>query len=93
MKTFQLYGAELAFGRLVYTYQLQRGALFKGTYLGGSLEYGRVADPLVESNPSGWQTGGSLFIAVDTPLGPVYLAYGAATGGNHSAYFFLGHPL
>jgi NTE family protein len=93
LKTFQLYGAELAFGRLVYTYQLQRGALFKGTYLGGSLEYGRVADPLVESNPSGWQTGGSLFVAVDTPLGPVYLAYGAATGGNHSAYFFLGRPL
>jgi NTE family protein len=92
-KTFQLYGSELAFGRLVYTYQLQRGALFKGTYLGGSLEYGRVGDPLVTSNPSGWQTGGSLFIAVDTPLGPVYLAYGAATGGNHSAYFFLGRPL
>jgi len=93
LKTFQLYGAELAFGRMVYTYQLQRGALFRGTYLGASLEYGRVRDPLVKDNPSGWQTGGSFFIAVDTPLGPVYLAYGAATGGNHSAYFFLGRPL
>ena len=91
-KTFQLYGSELAFGRLVYTYQLERAALFQGTYLGASLEYGRVREPLVPSNPSGWQTGGSLFIAVDTPIGPVYLAYGVATGGNHSAYFYLGRP-
>jgi NTE family protein len=89
-KTFQLYGANLAFGRLVYTYQLDRGAFFKGTYLGASLESGRVGTPLVATNPSTWQTGGSLFVAVDTPLGPVYLAYGAATGGNRSAYFFLG---
>jgi NTE family protein len=89
-KTFQLYGSQLAFGRLVYTYQLDRGAFFRGTYLGASLESGRVRDPVVTTNPSDWQTGGSLFIAVDTPLGPVYLAYGSATGGNRSAYFFLG---
>jgi len=89
-KTFQLYGADLAFGRLIYTYQLDRGKLFQGAYLGASLEHGRVRNPLVETNPSGWQTGGSIFVAVDTPLGPVYLAYGAATGGNRSAYFYLG---
>ncbi len=89
-KTFQLYGAELAFGRLVYTYQLDRGAFFKGTYLGASLESGRVRNPVVTTNPADWQTGGSVFVAVDTPLGPIYLAYGAATGGNRSAYLFLG---
>jgi len=91
-KTFQLYGAELAFGRLIYTYQLERAALFQGAYLGASLEYGRVREPVVPTNPSGWQTGGSLFVAVDTPIGPVYLAYGVATGGNRSAYFYLGRP-
>lgn len=89
-KTFQLYGAELAFGRLVYTYQLDRGAFFKGTYLGASLESGRVRNPVITTNPTDWQTGGSMFVAVDTPLGPIYLAYGAATGGNRSAYLFLG---
>jgi NTE family protein len=89
-KTFQLYGAELGFGRLVYMYQLDRGAFFKGMYLGTSIESGWVRDPVVTTNPTGWQTGGSVFFAVDTPLGPVYLAYGAATGGNRSAYFFLG---
>lgn len=89
-KTFQLYGAQLAFGRLIYTYQLDRGGFFKGAYLGGSLEYGRVRDPVVTTNPTDWQTGGSIFVAVDTPLGPVYLAYGVATGGNRSAYFYVG---
>jgi NTE family protein len=33
---------------------------------------------------------GSLFLGLDTPLGPLYLAYGRAEGGNDSAYFFLG---
>jgi len=89
-KTFQLYGAQLAFGRLIYSYQLDRGGFFKGAYLGGSLEYGRVRDPVVTTNPTDWQTGGSIFVAVDTPLGPVYLAYGMATGGNRSAYFYVG---
>jgi len=89
-KTFQLYGSELAFGRLVYSYQLDRGAFFRGMYVGASVESGRVRNPVVSTNPSDWQTGGSVFFAMDTPLGPVYLAYGAATGGNRSAYFFLG---
>jgi NTE family protein len=33
---------------------------------------------------------GSLFVVVDTLLGPVYLAYGAAEGGRESFYLFLG---
>ncbi len=33
---------------------------------------------------------GSGFLGVDLPLGPAYLAYGHAEGGNDSAYFFPG---
>ncbi len=33
---------------------------------------------------------GSGFTGVDTPLAPVYLAYGHAEGGNDSVYLFLG---
>ncbi len=33
---------------------------------------------------------GSAFLGVDTPLGPAYLGYGIAEGGNTAAYFFLG---
>jgi NTE family protein len=37
-------------------------------------------------------TSGSLIIAADTVLGPVYFAYGIAEGDNRSFYFFLGKP-
>ena len=33
---------------------------------------------------------GSAFLGSETPLGPIYLAYGYAEGGNHSAYLFIG---
>jgi NTE family protein len=91
-KTFQLYGSDLQFGRATYLYRLSEGALFQGAYLGFSLEAGRVAKPLVQTNDPGWQQGGSLFVAADTPLGPVYVGYGIASGGNRSAYFLLGRP-
>ena len=35
---------------------------------------------------------GSLFVGLDSPVGPVYLAYGHAEGGNDSVYLFLGQP-
>ena len=34
----------------------------------------------------------SAFVAVDTPIGPVYLAYGRAAAWLGSFYFFLGRP-
>ncbi|MCL4801129.1 MAG: patatin-like phospholipase family protein [Burkholderiales bacterium] len=91
-KTFQLYGSDLQFGRAAYLYRLAQGGFFEGAYLGASLEAGRIAKPLVPANGSGWQQGGSIFLAADTPLGPVYLGYGIASDGNRSAYFLLGRP-
>ncbi len=35
---------------------------------------------------------GSVFLGLDSPIGPVYLAYGHAEGGNDSVYLFLGQP-
>ncbi len=61
-------------------------------YLGGSLESGNV-----------WQRegdvfddmrlAGSLFTGIDTPLGPLFIAYGLAEGGNDSFYVTLGSPV
>ena len=33
---------------------------------------------------------GSVFLGADTPVGPVYTAYGYAEGGNRAFYIFLG---
>jgi len=89
-KTGQLYGENLAFGRLMYYHRIRRASLLEGAYGGVSLELGKVGDPLVFDSPEGLLKSGSLFIGADTPVGPAYLGYGRAADGNQSFYFFLG---
>jgi NTE family protein len=58
-------------------------------YLGGSFESGQVYqdrddifNDLIYS--------GSAFLGIDSPIGPVYLGYGLAEGGNDTGYLFVG---
>jgi NTE family protein len=88
--TGQLIGGEIAFGRAMYYHRILRGGLLEGAYGGLSLEAGKVSDPLVPGSPDGLLKSGSVFVGVDTPIGPAYLAYGQASGGTRSLYFFLG---
>jgi NTE family protein len=87
-----LTGERLAFGRVVYTYQLARQKIFDGVYAGASLEQGYLGKPLVPGAASGSVTSGSLFLGMDTPVGPMYLAYGHAQRGHSAFYFYLGRP-
>jgi NTE family protein len=90
-KTGQLLGTDMRFGRLVYNYQLSGPGFLNGMHVGASLEAGRIGElSLGAQNKT--RKGGSLYFALDTPIGPLYLAYGAADGGNRAAYFFLGQP-
>jgi NTE family protein len=91
-RTDQLYGANLAYGRIMYYHRILRGSLLEGAYGGFSLEAGKVGDPLVPGNPDGLLKSGSIFVAVDSPIGPAYLGYGHAQDGNSSFYFYLGLP-
>ena len=77
----------------MYYRKLSKAVLTEGVYAGASLEAGRVGGQLVPGNPTGMLTSGSLFLAADTPLGPVYLAYGYADKDNSAVYFYLGLPL
>jgi NTE family protein len=86
----QLLGQSLAYGRLTYLNQWVRRGLFEGSYLGASLELGEVRDPLFAASPRGSLVSGSVFLAIDTPLGPFYVAYGAARDGNRAMYIYLG---
>jgi NTE family protein len=96
--TGQFYAQETMLGRIVYLYRLAEIPLFQGAYLGTSLETGRALGQLTfppvvgPPNPTGWLGAGSVFLAVDTPVGPVYLAYGHSFDGANAAYFFLGRP-
>jgi NTE family protein len=91
-RTGALVGESIAFGRLVYYNKLVRQTLLEGLYAGFSLEAGEVRDPLVPDSPVGLLKSGSVFLAFDTPLGPLYLAYGRTTDSLSSYYLFLGKP-
>ena len=82
----------MTFGRLVYNYRVTQPGLLDGAYVGVSLESGRIGDSVTGAERSSLRRGASLYFAFDTPLGPVYLAYGRGDGGNQAAYFFLGQP-
>jgi NTE family protein len=90
LRTFELYGEEMRLGRIVYQHRLLRQSLLEGMFLGVSIEAGQVNKPVVPGSPTEVLLGGSIFLAMDTLLGPVYLAYGFADGGRDSAYFLLG---
>ncbi len=90
--TGALVGERLTFGRVIYTYKLVDTRLLEGFYLGGSLEAGRMDRPLVPGSPTGLLKSVSVFGAVDTPIGPLYLGVGFAADGNRSAYLYLGRP-
>jgi NTE family protein len=90
--TGQLLGQNLQFVRAVYYNKVARQTLLEGVYGGFSLELGRMGSPLVPGSPTGWLKSGSLFVALDSPIGPLYLAYGRAAAGHYSFYLFLGKP-
>jgi NTE family protein len=90
--TDQLVGRALDFGRLVYSYRVSAPGVFDGAYLGASLESGRIGDAVTGNQRSSARYGSAVFFALDSPLGPVYLAYGHGDGRNQAVYFFLGQP-
>lgn len=67
-------------------------------YLGVSLEAARVRTrngihwELVGRDDEKWKGAGSLFIGMDSFLGPMYWAVGHTHGGETSAYFYWGIP-
>ncbi len=63
---------------------------FLPTYAGISLELGNVWQDKSEITLRNTLLAGSVFVGVDSVMGPVYLAYGHAEGEHDSVYFFLG---
>lgn len=91
-RTNQLLGTRLAYGSLAYLYRLHSRPLFGATYLGASIEAGRMRHIDLTGAPRGLLLAGSVFVGLDTPVGPLYIAYGHTRDGNNSAYIFLGRP-
>jgi NTE family protein len=88
----QLQGDHLLLGEVLYYYRIMRlpGPLGTGIYLGGSLETGGVWDARGDPSLEDLRGAGSIFVAADTVLGPISLAYGYADDGHTSAYLTVG---
>jgi len=89
-----LLGESFYLGRAIYTRRLDRiPALADGFFWGASLEAGQVSAQLAgPRSTNGLKLAGSLFLAADTALGPMYLAWGHAGSGQDAIYLMLGRP-
>ncbi|MCH7822653.1 MAG: patatin-like phospholipase family protein [Proteobacteria bacterium] len=59
-------------------------------FIGTSLEYGNVWESRNDIDAGDGLFAGSLYLAADTMIGPLYLGYGVAEGGTGSFYLYVG---
>jgi NTE family protein len=88
-----LYGPNYAITRAIYFRRISRGGegFFEfPAYVGMSLELGNTWQDRGQMNFGSARKDGSLFLAFDTFLGPVYLGSGYDTRGHSAYYLFLG---
>jgi NTE family protein len=88
----QISGPHAGVARLVY---YRRSGRIKGSfdvplYLGASLEAGNVWQTQSDISASSALIHGSLFLGLDTLVGPVFLAAGYGEGGNTNLYLSIG---
>lgn len=90
----QLFATQTALARAVYYRRLTDAQqLFSvPVYLGGSLELGGFWDTRREIGAN-LIPAGSVFLGMDTFLGPIFLGYGYARGGHSAAYLTFGSLL
>jgi NTE family protein len=61
-----------------------------GIYAGASIEAGNVWKRLDGTSAHGVITSGSLFVGIDSKVGPIYLGYGRSEGGRGTVYLYIG---
>ncbi len=93
MPADSLTGQDFAIGRLLLYRKIGRGGdgpFDFPTYVGMSLEAGNVWQRLGDISWGGTRKDASVFLGIDTLVGPVYLATGYDEHGRESFYLFLG---
>ena len=88
-----LAGTQYGIARTIVYRRISRGGtgFFEfPAYLGFSVEAGNVWQSRDDVDFGDLETAGSLFLAAESPFGPVYLATGLASGGETAFYLYLG---
>ncbi|RLQ21639.1 hypothetical protein DWB85_11535 [Seongchinamella sediminis] len=91
----QLSGRQMAFAMAQYQRRLSGTSVLPfdaPAYLGVSIEGGEVWSRRPDVNAGDFMTGGSIYLALDSPLGPLYLAYGRSEDSQDALYLSLGWP-
>jgi NTE family protein len=87
----QLSGRQMGLLGLAYHRRLNTIDLLPA-YAGITLEAGNVWNYADDISFSNLRTSGSIFVGSETPLGPLYLAWGYSDSGDSALYFYLGNP-
>jgi NTE family protein len=93
LRANSLMGPDFAIARLLFYRQIGRGGpgyFDVPTYLGFSLESGNVWQNRGAMSFGSTRKDGSIFLGMDTFLGPVYVATGFDQHGAQAFYLFLG---
>ena len=93
LKANSIAGPHFAIARTIFYKQIGRGGpgyLDVPTYLGISLEAGNVWEHRGDASFGSLRHDGSVFLGMDTFLGPVYIASGFDDQGQRAFYLFLG---
>jgi NTE family protein len=85
----QLSGQHAGLIALAYYRRIANIQFFK-SYLGATLELGNVWQDSSDASFDNTITAGSVFLGMDTPIGPVYIAYGSADTDENSLYIYVG---
>jgi NTE family protein len=89
LKEDELSGQHLGLATLAYMRQL-KDVRRRRVFAGASLELGNAWQTSSDVSLDDTIMAGSLFLGIDTAIGPVYIAYGRAETGDQSAYIYLG---
>ncbi|HVS76226.1 MAG TPA: patatin-like phospholipase family protein [Steroidobacteraceae bacterium] len=93
LKQYSLYGPRFGIGRLMFYRKIGRGGpgyFDVPVYLGMSLEAGNVWQNMSDAKFTNLHKDASLFLGLDTFLGPIYLGSGFDDHGDQAYYLFLG---
>ncbi|MCL1056614.1 patatin-like phospholipase family protein [Shewanella gelidimarina] len=88
-----LYGSHKVFGAFVYQYDLGRDVLGMTEYplyLGTSLEAGNVWNQKDNVSLDDLIYAGSIFLGIDTSVGPAAFGFGASDDGEKTVFLFIG---
>jgi NTE family protein len=86
----QLRGNHSLLGRGTYMYELADYPSIAKVYAGGSLEVGNVWDKKEDIRWGSLLSSGSLFIGMDSPIGPAFFGIGQTEGYDASLFMHVG---